>query len=345
MFTPAHSLSVAPMMDWTDRHCRYFHRMIAPNALLFTEMINTGPILFGDEGIIRKHLSFDETEHPLVLQLGGSEPERLGKAAAIAATWGYDAINLNCGCPSERVLRGAFGACLMREPELVRDCVAAMVESVAGATSPTGKKVEITVKHRIGIDQDESYAFVRDFVGTVAQGGCTQFSVHARNAWLKGLSPKENREIPPLRYEVVTQLKQDFPQLTFLVNGGISSVSQAQALLQNADGVMLGRVAYHQPWVLRELNNAIFGTTLDTSLQARAQVWQDILHYAVAQRRLGIPAHAVLRHTLGLFHGLSGARYWRGVLSDPKALAAMSDTELASIPVPLGLQPQLENLD
>lgn len=231
------------MMDWTDKHCRYFHRLLSRHALLYTEMVTTGALVHGD---VPRHLHFNEQEHPVALQLGGSEPADLAHCAKVGEQWGYDEINLNCGCPSERVQRGAFGACLMAEPQLVADCVKAMLDVVS---------VPVTVKHRIGIDKFESYEFVRDFVGAVSQAGCNTFIVHARSAWLKGLSPKENREIPPLRYELVHKLKRDFPQLTIAINGGITTNAQISEQLQPIhgvmlDGVMLGREAYHNPWLL-----------------------------------------------------------------------------------------------
>src|SRR5450432_2887898 len=227
------------MMDWTDRHCRYLHRLLTKRARLYTEMVATGALLHGD---IPRHLDFDTAEQPVALQLGGSEPDELAQAARLGERWGYAEINLNCGCPSERVQRGSFGDCLMAEPELVADCVKAMRDAVS---------LPVTVKHRIGIDRLESYAFVRDFVGTVASaGGCEVFIVHARNAWLRGISPKENRELPPLRHDVVAQLKRDFPALCFVVNGGVTTDEQIAAHLQSVDGVMLGREAYHHPWKL-----------------------------------------------------------------------------------------------
>ena len=247
------------MMDWTDRHCRYFHRLLSPHARLYTEMLTTGAIVHGG---MHRFLDYDEREHPVALQLGGSEPADLAHCAKLAQQWGYDEVNLNCGCPSERVQRGAFGACLMNEASLVADCVKAMIDAVGG-----DPKVPITVKHRIGIDHSESYDFVRDFVGTVADVGCQVFIVHARNAWLKGLSPKENREIPPLRYEVVHRLKQDFPHLTIVLNGGLADNATSLAQLQPGavldgvalDGVMVGRAAYHTPWILSEWDELFFG--------------------------------------------------------------------------------------
>ena len=234
------------MMDWTDRHCRYFHRLLSRHTLLYTEMVTTGALVHGD---VPRHLDFHAEEHPVALQLGGSDPADLAHSAKLGQQWGYDEINLNCGCPSERVQRGAFGACLMAEPQLVADCVKAMVDVV---------DVPVTVKHRIGIDKTESYEFVRDFVGTVSEAGCEVFIVHARNAWLKGLSPKENREIPPLRYGLVHQLKHDFPHLTIAVNGGITTDTQIADQLQLVDGVMVGREAYHNPWVMASWDETFF---------------------------------------------------------------------------------------
>mgnify|MGYP006153150113 CR=1 FL=1 len=243
-------MSVAPMMDWTDRHCRYLHRLLSRHALLYTEMVTTGALIHGD---VERHLRFHAEEHPVALQLGGSEPADLAHCARLGEQWGYDEINLNCGCPSERVQRGAFGACLMNEPQLVADCVKAMVDVV---------QVPVTVKHRIGIDKEESYGFVRDFVGTVADAGCTVFIAHARNAWLKGLSPKENREIPPLRYELVYQLKKDFPHLTIAINGGITKTAEVAGHLEHVDGVMLGRAAYHDPASVLVGADALWGGDL-----------------------------------------------------------------------------------
>ncbi len=291
------------MMDWTDRHCRHFHRLLSRQALLYTEMVTTGALVHGD---VARHLDFGADEHPVALQLGGSEPADLAHCAKLGQQWGYDEINLNCGCPSERVQRGAFGACLMAEPQLVADCVKAMVDVV---------DVPVTVKHRIGIDRTESYDFVRDFVGTVAQAGCRVFIVHARNAWLQGLSPKENREIPPLRYELVHRLKRDFPQLVIAVNGGITTDGQVEGeLAQGLDGVMVGREAYHNPWWLASWDAQFLGAPAVE--RSREQVEAQLVDYMVAQGRLGVPWHAVARHMLGLYNGLPGARRWRQVWSD-----------------------------
>ena len=301
----ARRVSVAPMMDWTDRHCRYFHRLLTKHALLYTEMVTTGALIHGD---VPRHLRFNMDEHPLALQLGGSEPADLAHAAKLGEQWGYDEINLNCGCPSERVQRGAFGACLMAEPQLVADCVKAMVDVVS---------VPVTVKHRIGIDKQESYEFVRDFVGTVAQAGCNTFIVHARSAWLKGLSPKENREVPPLRYELVHTLKKDFPQLNLAINGGIATQQQITEQLQHLDGVMVGREAYHNPWFLASWDVAFFGAS--ASSLTREDVERQMCNYMVREyAEHGTPHSAIARHMLGLRHGLPGSRRWRQVWSDHK---------------------------
>jgi tRNA-dihydrouridine synthase A len=291
------------MMDWTDRHCRYFHRLLSRETLLYTEMVTTGALIHGD---VPRHLRFNEAEHPVALQLGGSEPADLAHCARLGVQWGYDEINLNCGCPSERVQRGAFGACLMAEPQLVADCVKAMVEVV---------DVPVTVKHRIGIDKTEDYGFVRDFVGQVSEAGCTVFIVHARNAWLKGLSPKANREVPPLRYAMVHRLKQEFPHLTVVINGGITTDMQIAEQLQQVDGVMLGREAYHNPWILASWDQQFFSAP--ASEATRESVEQQMVDYMAEQARAnGAPWSTIARHMLGLRHGLPGARRWRQVWSD-----------------------------
>ncbi len=308
-------LSVAPMMDWTDRHCRYFHRLLSGHVLLYTEMVTTGALIHGD---VQRHLQFNQEEHPLALQLGGSDPLELAQCARLGAEWGYDEINLNCGCPSERVQRGAFGACLMAEPTLVADCVKAMVDSVDVA------KVPVTVKHRIGIDKSEDYSFVRDFVGTVSEAGCQTFIVHARNAWLKGLSPKANREVPALRYEVVRQLKRDFAHLRFVVNGGITTSAQLHQHLSDVDGVMLGREAYHNPWWLSEWDAEFLSDKLrqppgPSAVKTREQIEHAMCDYMVREAALhGTPWASIARHMLGLRHGLAGSRRWRQVWSDHK---------------------------
>lgn len=296
-------MSVAPMMDWTDRHCRYFHRLLSTKTLLYTEMVTTGALLHGD---IARHLRFNEQEHPLALQLGGSELADLVTCAQFGERWGYDEINLNCGCPSERVQKGAFGACLMAEPRLVAECVRAMVEAV---------EIPVTVKHRVGIDKNENYGFVRDFVGEVSQAGCKTFIVHARNAWLQGLSPKENREKPPLRYSLVHQLKKDFPFLTIIINGGFLNNEHVQEQVDPVDGVMVGRQAYHNPWWLTEWDSLYFSQT-QIELN-RDQVESDMVNYMEKEaRENGTPWSLVARHMLGLRHGQAGARGWRQVWSD-----------------------------
>jgi tRNA-dihydrouridine synthase A len=298
---------VAPMMDWTDRHCRYFHRLLSRRARLYTEMITAPALAHGD---VPHHLDFDRAEHPVALQLGGSDPGALAHAARLGAAWGYDEINLNCGCPSERVQTGSFGACLMAEPALVAQCVAAMREAV---------DVPVTVKHRIGLDANGDYGFVRDFVGMVAAAGCAVFVVHARNAVLKGLSPKENREIPPLRYEVVHRLRADFPHLAFVLNGGLTEFGGIGRGLASLDGVMLGRTAYHEPWLLTEVDARLFGDPRPVS--TRDEVVHALVRYAEEQVGAGVPLRAITRHVLGLYHGQPGGRRFRQVLSDSARLA------------------------
>jgi tRNA-dihydrouridine synthase A len=304
-------ISVAPMMEWTDRHCRMFHRQITRHTWLYTEMVTTGALLHGSVG---RHLDFSDAEHPLALQLGGSEPDELARCARLGAQWGYDEINLNCGCPSERVQKGAFGACLMAEPQLVADCVAAMRDAV---------DIDITVKHRIGIDHSESYDFVRDFVGTIAAAGCGTFIVHARNAVLKGLSPKQNREIPPLRREVAWQLKRDFPQLEIIVNGGYQTVAEIDEALRHVDGVMLGREAYHNPYMMAGFDARYYGDCHPVA--SRVEVLQAMQSYIARQLAdsgsKGLKLNSITRHMLGLMAGLPGARAFRQTLSDSRLLS------------------------
>ncbi|HEX7328833.1 MAG TPA: tRNA dihydrouridine(20/20a) synthase DusA [Casimicrobiaceae bacterium] len=302
-----HRLSVAPMMDWTDRHCRYFLRLVSRHVRLYTEMITAPALVHGD---VPRHLDFDPAEHPVALQLGGSDPAALAHAARLGERWGYDEINLNCGCPSERVQTGSFGACLMANPALVADCVKAMRDAVA---------VPVTVKHRIGLDHDERYSFVRDFVGTVAAAGCEVFIVHARTAVLKGLSPKENREVPPLRYDVVARLKRDFPALTIVINGGFARWDAIEDELRRVDGVMLGRVAYHDPYFLAEADRRIFGDAAPA--RSRAAIVGALADYARREARRGTPLRAITRHVLGLYHSAPGGRHFRRILSDAAKLA------------------------
>ncbi|WP_227544541.1 tRNA dihydrouridine(20/20a) synthase DusA [Sapientia aquatica] len=306
------TLSVAPMMDWTDRHCRQFHRHITKHTWLYTEMVTTGALLHGD---VARHLDFDGIEHPIALQLGGSEPADLAKSAKLGAQWGYDEINLNCGCPSERVQRGAFGACLMAEPTLVADCVKAMRDAV---------DVDVTVKHRIGINDVDSYEFMRDFVGEIAAAGCSTFIVHARNAILKGLSPKENREIPPLKYDYAYRLKREFPDLEIIINGGIKTSAEIDLHLQHVDGVMLGREAYHNPYVMAEFDARYYGD--NAPIKSRRDVLAVMIPYVQTQLDLyaerGLKLNSITRHMLGLMTGLAGARSFRQMLSDSKQLAS-----------------------
>lgn len=312
-------ISVAPMMDWTDRHCRYFHRLIAPSILLYTEMITTQALKFGDQ---QRFLRYSDAEHPVALQLGGSDPADLALSAKMGADVGFDEINLNCGCPSDRVQSGSFGACLMKEPELVRDCIAAMREVV---------DIPVTVKCRIGIDDSEDYTFLEDFIGTVADGGCKTFIIHARKAWLKGLSPKENREIPPLQFDIVERIKDAFPHLTFPVNGGIKTLEDARQKYDLFDGVMIGREAYQNPWFLRTLEEEFFGTE---NLLTREQVVEAMIPYIIDQRiRYDTPMKSITRHMTGLFQGMPGARNWRQILSTQVHLdGATPDLLINAIP-------------
>jgi tRNA-dihydrouridine synthase A len=272
-------------------------------------MVTTGALVYGD---VERHLRYDDVEHPIALQLGGSDPRELAHAARLGAAWGYDEINLNCGCPSERVQTGSFGACLMAEPRLVAQCVAAMRDVVC---------VPVTVKHRIGLDQDEDYGFVRDFVGTVAEAGCRVFIVHARNAVLKGLSPKENREVPPLRYDRVRRLRADFPALSFVLNGGLCDWDSVERELAQVDGVMLGRAAYHDPWLLAQADARLFGD--EPAARSRAGVLEAMAGYARTQVAAATtPLRGITRHMLGLYHGQSGGRRYRQILSDAARLRA-----------------------
>lgn len=295
------------MLDWTDRHARYFLRLISQHTLLYTEMVTTQAILRGDR---ERHLGYSKEEHPLALQLGGSNPAELTECARIAADYGYDEINLNVGCPSARVKSGSFGACLMASPDIVAECVNAMANAVPG--------IPVTVKHRIGIDDLDSYELLHQFVATVAIAGCNTFIVHARKAWLSGLSPKQNREIPPLRYELVYQLKEDFPHLNFVINGGIQSLQQAEQLIGgeeygvSIDGAMIGREAYHNPYILHDADQRLYNST--KPLKKRSQIITELIDY-IRQHHQQRPVHDVTRHILGLFHGLPGAKSWRRILS------------------------------
>lgn len=291
-------ISVAPMMDWTTKDYRYFARLFNPNVVLYTEMVTTGAILHGDA---KRHLDFHPQEHPLVLQLGGSDPKELAQCSKMAEDWGYDEVNLNVGCPSDRVQNGKIGACLMAEPNLVAECIHTMQHAV---------KIPVHVKHRIGIDDMNSYEEMLHFVDTVAKTGCTHFVVHARIAILKGLSPKENREVPPLRYEDVYRLKQDRPHLTIEINGGIKTYAETIEHLKHVDGVMIGREAYHNPYLLAEL-----GQLWNLEAPNRFDIMQQMLPYIEQRLSNGAPMSIISRHILGLFQNLPGARKWRQALS------------------------------
>ncbi len=316
-------LCIAPMLDWTDRYCRYFHRLISRRTLLYTEMVTTGALLHNDPG---RFLDFFPSEHPLALQLGGSNPQDLATCCKMAEEWGYDEINLNLGCPSDRVQSGMFGACLMAKPALVADCIAAMTEAC---------KLPVTAKHRIGIDELDSYDLLCRFVDQLAAAGCRTFIVHARKAWLQGLSPKQNRDIPPLRYELVHQLKEDFPDLEIIINGGIVSLDQAAAQLKEVDGVMIGREAYQNPWILAQADQKLFGS--DWHPGSRHQIIENLLPLVEQECSRGVPLKRITRHILGLFHGQPGARKWRRYLSEnahkPEAGPKTLRTAMALLPI------------
>ena len=300
--------SVAPMLDWTDRHERFFLRLISQHALLYTEMVTTGALIYGDR---ERYLSFNQAEHPVALQLGGSDPHDLTECAKMAQDYGYDEVNLNVGCPSNRVQSGMFGACLMAKPELVAECVEAMQSSVS---------IPVTVKHRIGIDENESVEELFDFVDTVARSGCNTFIVHARKAWLKGLSPKENRTIPPLRYNVVHQLKEEMPQLEIIINGGIRDLEGATEHLKTLDGVMMGREVYHNPYILSQVDPLFYGST--KPVLTRFEILDALIPYIEQELKKGVRLQAISRHILGLFNGLPGAKKWRRYMSEHAPFAS-----------------------
>ncbi|URM40466.1 tRNA dihydrouridine(20/20a) synthase DusA [Acinetobacter sp. AS23] len=304
-------ISVAPMMDWTTKDYRFFARLFNPNVVLYTEMVTTGAILFGDA---KRHLDYSTQEHPIVLQLGGSNPQELATCTKMAEDWGYDEVNLNVGCPSDRVQNNKIGACLMAEPDLVAECIHTMQKAV---------KIPVTVKHRIGIDDMQSYEEMLHFVDTVAATGCTYFVVHARIAILKGLSPKENREVPPLRYEDVYRLKQERPHLTIEINGGIKTFAETQTHLQHVDGVMIGREAYHNPYLLAEM-----GQLWNLEAPDRFEIMEQMLPYIEQRMAEGAPLSIITRHILGLFQNLPGARKWRQALSGGNA-KTLGDVEQA----------------
>ena len=299
---PHRAFCVAPMLDWTDRHCRYFYRLMSAHALLYTEMVTTGAIIHGNQP---RFLQFNQEEHPLAFQLGGSNPVDLATCAKIVEQYGYDEVNLNVGCPSDRVQNGMFGACLMAKPELVAKCVAVMRKAVS---------IPVTVKSRIGIDEMDSYQELVHFIETVAEAGCETFIVHARKAWLQGLSPKQNREIPPLRYDLVHQLKQEFPHLEIILNGGITRLEMAQEQLQYVDGVMLGREVYQRPYILSAVDEQFFKA--NHAVKSRQEVVFELIPYIQRQLKEGVRLNSISRHILGLFHGIPGAKGWRRYISE-----------------------------
>ena len=294
-------ISIAPMMDWTDKHCRYFYRLISKNVVLYTEMITSKAILHGDKNRL---LDFNDDENPLVLQLGGSDPKEMAECALIAQKWGYDEVNINVGCPSDRVLSGSFGACLMKEPDLVAQCVESMAEKC---------DIPVTVKHRIGIDDMESYEQLSDFVERISDKGCEHFIVHARKAWLTGLSPKENRTIPPLNYPWVYRLKEDFSNLKFTINGGIENCEEIANHLDKVDGVMLGRAIYHNPFLLKQIEEEVFNSN-ENSID-REFILKKYMSYIAEQLQKDVPIRSMTRHILGLYHGESNAKLFRRLLS------------------------------
>ena len=296
------TFSIAPMMDWSDHHCRFFWRLLTKQALLYTEMVTTGALIHGDR---ERFLHFNPEEHPVALQLGGSDPAELARCAGWAQEWGYDEVNLNCGCPSDRVQSGMFGACLMARPQLVADCVKAMRDAC---------DIPVTVKHRIGIDDMEEYEQLAGFIEPIAAAGCQVFIVHARKAWLQGLSPKQNREIPPLNYPWVYRLKKDYPELTVVINGGIQTLEDCREHLAHVDGVMLGREAYQNPWMLSEVDSVLFG--MDKPAHSRDDVIAGLIPYVKRQLDAGAHLNHITRHVLGLDQGVSGARKFRRHLSE-----------------------------
>ena len=310
---------VAPMLDWTDRHCRYFLRLISQHTVLYTEMITTGAIIYGDTDY---HLQMDPFEHPVALQLGGSDPADLAKACVLASRYQYAEINLNCGCPSDRVQNGMFGAVMMKNAQITADCIAAMQDAV---------DLPITVKHRIGVDDFDSYEFLCDFVDTVAKTGCQTFLVHARKAWLKGLSPKQNREVPELNYDRVYQLKKDFPQLEIIINGGVTDLEQSRRHLAQLDGVMVGREAYTNPYLLATVDQQIYGS--NRPIKSREKIAEELLDYVDNELSKGTKLQAMTRHILGLYHGMPGARQYRRHISEnaykPDATIDVLTTALA----------------
>jgi tRNA-dihydrouridine synthase A len=323
------TVSVAPMLDWTDRFCRRFHRALTKHTWLYSEMVTTGALIYGDA---QRFLQYDECEHPVAFQLGGSEPADLARCAKMVEQAGYDEVNLNCGCPSERVQKGAFGACLMAEPALVADCVKAMKDAVS---------IDVTLKHRIGLDNETSETLLHEFIGKTADAGCSVFIVHARNAVLKGLSPKENREVPPLRYEVVYRLKQLFPHITVILNGGVKTHADIQTHLQHIDGVMIGREAFQNPWMLSSIDHLFYGQS--PSQISRSEALLSLEAFVRSELEQGTYLRTIVKSWLGLFHSQPGGKLYRQALSDPQllnkshwdvVLEALSRTR------PIGVTPQ-----
>lgn len=297
-----HCFCVAPMLDWTDRHCRYFYRLISQHALLYSEMVTTGALIYGDR---HRFLQFNAEENPVALQLGGSNPKDLALCAQMAEEYGYAEVNLNVGCPSDRVQNGRFGACLMADPNLVAECISAMNQVVS---------IPVTVKCRIGIDNQDSYEALELFIKTIADAGCGCFIIHARKAWLSGLSPKQNRDVPPLRYDVVERIKRDFPHLEIIINGGILTLDQGRELMTHLDGVMLGREVYHNPYILADVDRRFYQD--HRPVKSRHEVVNELIPYIQAQMRSGVRLNSISRHILGLFHGQKGAKGWRRSISE-----------------------------
>ncbi len=312
-------ISVAPMMDWTDRHCRVFHRLITPHVRLYTEMITTGAILFGEKD---RFLRYGPTDHPVTLQLGGSSPEALAECAKIGEDYGYDEINLNCGCPSGRVQNASFGVCLMHRPDYVADCIGKMINAVS---------IPVTVKCRIGIDDSDDFPFLNKFVGAASNAGCKEFTIHARKALLNGIDPKQNREIPPLRYDIAAQIKDEYPDLRFILNGGIKTIDDMRAHLKTFDGIMIGREFYQNPYILADVERELFG---NKAVLPREAVARAMIPYIEQQQKdYNTPVNSVTRHMMGLFQGLPGGKIWRRTLSTevckPGATAHIIEEALA----------------
>lgn len=299
---PGFTVSVAPMMDWTDRHCRWFHRQLSSHVLLYTEMVTANAIIHGDRNYL---IGFNPAEHPIALQIGGSEPLALAQAAKIGEDFGYDEININIGCPSDRVQSGRFGACLMAEPDLVAQCYSAMSKAV---------DIPVTVKCRLGIDDQNLNQTLPEFIEKVSSAGCEHFIIHARKAWLKGLSPKENRDVPPLNYDLVKAMKAAYPALEIVLNGGLKTLAAAQSESEGLNGVMFGRAAYHSPWILTDIDQLFYGAPVFSA--SRQDITENIIDYVSKIQDTDRSAKAIIRHIMGLYAGQAGARHWRRTLSE-----------------------------